>query len=786
MGGSSFDDVQHVDADSGSNGHAPLRDELSTGRLRRLIWIQVVLLVLAIVAGGAIAAIAGRAILHAEHKLTEERTVHAQLIGVRNDFQHAHAQALQVRAGERRSFDPALAVAAWEGLQRMKAMIGHVEDLDPPIATRARAVVDGYGELASLYGRYLASPIGSAEGRRLSVLANPRVQVVQDLLEDWITAEANEIDTLAISTRASSRRIVTIMVLLLTILALATTGVGVALARLRRSAITQRLEQAQRDDDAAFQNVLRQVALMIARHEPGSQLTSLIAHEAAALTGAAASAVVRFEIETGSIRSIATFGPPGVVSEMAITAGNGVLAQVARTGLPAHVESYSSLPALDPARIAANAADMESGMAVPVRDGNELWGALLVLAAPGCRLPQSEHQLARLAELVETSLSSVAERERLERDALCDSLTGLANHRAFDLRIREALETATSEGRPLSLALLDIDHFKHVNDTHGHLVGDDVLTEFAQRLTRHVRDGDFVARIGGEEFAIVLLDTCGDEATEIVDRVRIEACAEPFPVVGRLTLSGGISHWGSEVDDPLELKRRADVALYWSKNNGRSRVAHYDCLMASHLNAVSGSPETRAPRLSALSALARAVDAKDPYTSRHSTRVADLAVSIAAEMGWSREAREALREAALLHDVGKIGVPDAVLLKAGPLTDDERNGIQRHSEIGAEITRDVLSADQVSWIRHHHERVDGTGYPDAIDGDAIPEGALVLAVADGWDAMTQGRQYRPAFTTSEALAELTRCAGSQWSPPVVAALTAVIQRVEGALPSLAT
>jgi putative nucleotidyltransferase with HDIG domain len=169
-------------------------------------------------------------------------------------------------------------------------------------------------------------------------------------------------------------------------------------------------------------------------------------------------------------------------------------------------------------------------------------------------------------------------------------------------------------------------------------------------------------------------------------------------------------------------------------------------------------------------ALARAVDAKDPSTRRHSGRVADLAVRLATALGWSPERCVLLRDAGLMHDVGKIAVPDAILLKPDRLTDDEYAIVKTHAAIGAEIAAEVLTAEQASWVRHHHEQHDGRGYPDGISGARIPQGARILAVADAFDVMMIPRRYASGRTLDEALAECLRCSGAQFDPAVVDAL----------------
>jgi putative nucleotidyltransferase with HDIG domain len=173
--------------------------------------------------------------------------------------------------------------------------------------------------------------------------------------------------------------------------------------------------------------------------------------------------------------------------------------------------------------------------------------------------------------------------------------------------------------------------------------------------------------------------------------------------------------------------------------------------------------------------LARAVDAKDPSTRRHSERVADLAWAIAGALGWKAERRRLLHEAAVVHDVGKIAIPDQILFKPARLTDSEYETVKDHSRIGAEMLEGVLTAEQVSWVRSHHEWWAGGGYPDGLRGEAIPDGARVIAVADAWDAITSWRPYGTPRPLSEAMAECRQHTGTQFWPPAVAALEQVIR-----------
>jgi putative nucleotidyltransferase with HDIG domain len=185
-----------------------------------------------------------------------------------------------------------------------------------------------------------------------------------------------------------------------------------------------------------------------------------------------------------------------------------------------------------------------------------------------------------------------------------------------------------------------------------------------------------------------------------------------------------------------------------------------------------------------LRALARAIDAKDPATQEHAERVAALTVRLAAARGWAPSRVALLRDAALLHDVGKIGVPDAILLKDGPLDEEEFAIVREHSVLGARIVGDVLDEEQIAWIAGHHERPDGSGYPGALAGDEVPEGAALLALADAWDVMVSDRSYSPPMTLDAALAEVRARAGTQFAAAAVQALETLALR--GDLQSAAT
>ncbi len=355
------------------------------------------------------------------------------------------------------------------------------------------------------------------------------------------------------------------------------------------------------------------------------------------------------------------------------------------------------------------------------------------------------------------------------RLALTDPLTGLGNHRHFHERLQQALVEAEEQQLPVTVCLVDIDDFKRINDRFGHPSGDRVLAQVSSRL----RQGGEAFRLGGDEFA-VLLPGHGEEAAlaagnSIVDRIA----GMKLEHVGSVTVSAGIATYPAHGVGRDELIRLADSALYWAKERGKNRVRLYrpDVVELAELKRLAAGPD-RAARYRAAASLAKAVDARDAYTGSHSQRVSELAARIALQLGADAELVELTRLAASLHDLGKLAVPEEILRKPGPLTDPERMVLERHPQIGFRML-ESLGVDPVAeWVLHHHERWDGTGYPDGLHGDSIPLGARIIFVADAYDAMTSERVYQRRLSAEEALAELTRCAGTQFDPEVVAAFAA--------------
>jgi diguanylate cyclase (GGDEF)-like protein len=361
---------------------------------------------------------------------------------------------------------------------------------------------------------------------------------------------------------------------------------------------------------------------------------------------------------------------------------------------------------------------------------------------------------------------------RAMRLALTDPLTGLGNHRHFHERLQRELLNAEEQARPLTLCLVDIDDFKRINDRFGHPSGDRVLSQIATRL----RQGGEAFRLGGDEFALLLADH--DEATaltaaeSIVERIS----TVDFDNIGQVTVSAGLATFPVQGHGRDELIRLADSALYWAKEHGKNRVRLYrpDIVELAELKRLAAGPD-KAARYRAAASLAKAVDARDTYTGRHSERVTELAARVAVRLGLDAEQVELTRVAASLHDLGKLAIPEEMLKKAGTLTDSERLVLERHPQIGFRML-DSLGVDLIAHlVLHHHERWDGAGYPDGLSGEQIPLGSRIIFVTDAYDAMTSDRLYRPKRSSRAALAELERCAGTQFDPRIVAAFREEIE-----------
>ena len=351
-----------------------------------------------------------------------------------------------------------------------------------------------------------------------------------------------------------------------------------------------------------------------------------------------------------------------------------------------------------------------------------------------------------------------AELTRLERAALTDNLTGLRNHRSFHEDFARNLAQRNRDGESLSLLMVDLDGLKETNDTFGHQAGDERIRVLADCLRDTLRAEDRAYRVGGDEFTVILPGKRAWTAFEIGQRLRSAAQER-----GAGIAVGVAEAEGQETKDTLI--RRADMALIEAKRSNRQMVIWSHGLEPAQRKSQDGHHS----KILA-TALARAVDAKDASTRNHCETVAELCVRIAEELGLDGDRLGKLRLAGLLHDVGKIGIADAILQKPGALDDDESEIMRRHADIGHNIITAAELKDEALWVLHHHERVDGTGYPHGLEGDQIPLESRIILVADTYEAITSDRPYRSGRTSDEALAELERHAGTQFDEACVAAL----------------
>lgn len=523
--------------------------------------------------------------------------------------------------------------------------------------------------------------------------------------------------------------------------------------------------------EAERDRLLRRVAEVVAvEGDPGAVLT-LVAEVVATAFGADGGRVARFRGDVAEV--VGTWGVGAEVGQRFSLRGRRTLALVAATGRPARVDDYRALRAADPDSARTVDAVYRSGMAAPIRWGGVLWGGLLALSTrdDAAFAPGAEDRLAELGELVGMAVVGAAARAEERGGVTGDPLTGLLNRRAFEERLTVEVERARRRDREVSLVLFDVDGFGDVNDRLGHAGGDEVLGRLADRLRECAGAASILARTGGDEFAWILPGTDAETALAAAGGTREGLHATPFPGAGHLSVSAGVCDLRHAPDGARDLLRKAHIALYAAQHAHADGLARYTPGITEMVSAHEQARRiARGRALTGIRLLARAVDARDPSTQRHSERVAALAHELGLVLGWPREEALLLHQAGLVHDVGKIGVPDSVLLKPGPLTDAERRRVQEHAALGAEIVAEALGPEQVEWVRHHHERPDGTGYPDGVGGARLSVGARILALADAFDAMTSVRSYREPLGVEAAVAECRSGAGTMFCARVVAAL----------------
>ena len=367
--------------------------------------------------------------------------------------------------------------------------------------------------------------------------------------------------------------------------------------------------------------------------------------------------------------------------------------------------------------------------------------------------------------------------DRLYDAARTDPLTQLPNRRAFRELLDLEVERARRAQGQVALVVGGLDHFQEVNDRSGQRTGDAALQRVARLLTSGKRVIDGLARVGGEEFALLLPDTDAHDALAFAERLRVELRDEFAGDAVPVTISFGIASFGEHGQTAASLLRAADEALYAAKANGRDRTVLYSQAIKVAPGAGLQARDIQAERfLAVVLDLAETVDLRFSGSARHSETVGRYAEMMARELGLSEERIARVQLAGRLHDIGKVGVSDSILAKPARLTDEEFEIIKRHPELGAQILEHPSLADVRVWVGAHHERPDGRGYPLGLSGEAIPIEARILAVGDAYEAMTSDRAYSASIGHAAARAELERCAGAQFDAPVVRAFLAVLER----------
>lgn len=391
----------------------------------------------------------------------------------------------------------------------------------------------------------------------------------------------------------------------------------------------------------------------------------------------------------------------------------------------------------------------------------------------------SATSLMALLVVARTALSSV-ESGSLFHHAVTDPVTGLFNVRFLHERLAVEIEVAERYGERMSVVALDIDDFEMVNDLHGHPAGDDVLRALAAVIGECGREADIVCRTGGDEFVVLMPDAGPIDALKLGLCVQQRLQGLRFEWGASITVSMGIASFPEDASEPEQLLRLAEGARYWVKRHGKAQALVYDPEVVLELDVDDRihALEEQA-HLGAVRALAAAVDARDRATQDHSRRVAELAVGVARELGLDEQRVRLIESAATVHDVGKIGVPDDILQKPGPLSQAEWAVVREHPALGERILGFTARRMMLPWVRHHHERWDGTGYPDGLRAIAIPLEARILSVCDAYQSMTSERPYRHALSADAAAAELVAGTGSQFDPAVVEVFLRTLDRAPG-------
>jgi diguanylate cyclase (GGDEF)-like protein len=502
----------------------------------------------------------------------------------------------------------------------------------------------------------------------------------------------------------------------------------------------------------------------------------------------------------------------------------GLIGQVARTGKPAtYRSSINSQNSPQPVL-----GESATAMALPIFYGDHLHGVLYVETLDRVEFSEEESLLLHtLADLIAGAYHNAQTFQKAQEQAITDGLTGVKTHRFFMEALSSEWKRSSRAGRSFALVLMDLDRFKFVNDFYGHLEGDLVLQRVGQILETNCRRSDVVARYGGDEFVILMPETTMEQARQLSSKLRGWIASDPLLREKNISASFGIASYPLHGSAPQELIQVADASMYLSKHQGGNTVStaehidpnearrwkrdvleaylgvtlkrlfatgpdafeeiyqrlrqFSDSLPATEASGVAGADGPHAlPQsiLDTVTSLAYAIDAKDQYTQGHSQKVSAYAALLAEALGMSESEVEEIRLGAVLHDVGKVGIPEQILNKSGPLNPEEWETMKTHVVFGGRLLEPLEPLERIRrMVLHHHEFFDGSGYPEALAGKNIPLGARIITIADSYDTITSDRSYKKGRTAEEALAEVERCANTQFDPELVAAFVRAMRQL---------
>jgi diguanylate cyclase (GGDEF)-like protein len=388
---------------------------------------------------------------------------------------------------------------------------------------------------------------------------------------------------------------------------------------------------------------------------------------------------------------------------------------------------------------------------------------------------EDAERIMALGGMLQSAIRSVRKQSQLAEQAATDALTGLANYRRLQSELEAAVRRARARDQPLSVVAIDLDEFKQINDTAGHDFGDTVIRRVAAAMRASARPEDTIGRRGGDEFVWVMPGLAASAALNCVETARLlieNRQDDSF----RVTFSAGVSD-RSMAAGAGELLQLADDALYWSKAHGRDQICVYNTDEVSQLSSEQRIEVlARSQAQLGLQGLARMIDGRNPVTRNHSDRVAELAARMARASDWPEDRVALLREAALVHDVGLVGVPELVLHQAGELSAAQQEQVDRHVELSVSMAQGVLDDEQLGWIREHHEQPDGRGYPQGIGAASLTTGGALLAVANAYDMMMTGRFHTEGVSAEQALEQCRAGAGTEFDAAAVIALEHALER----------